>query len=339
MASVFALMQLYAHKYLGLAIGRSSAENVTVALLLVLFPVILKLYKVALTKWHLSKIPSVSGGYPFFGHVFEMIKGSPWDTMTRWMLKHGTIYKFHLFGSDAICLSDPTLLQIVLQTNYTVFKKDLEWTYKPFMVLLGTGLVTADGKDWTRQRALLTKYLRIEILDEIPEMALRAVQRLCVKLDEAKRHGRLVEMAEEFRHLTLQVIAEALLSLSPEESDKTFAKMYLPIVEEGNLRTWSPERMYLPSPAFFRFRRAVRRLNDYVTGLIEARWLLRQQEAASSRKSGLPCGRKQDTLDKVHIHHNNSIVKSTIIGTDNHLAHVCVHRCWERSKKKSGVHR
>ena len=28
-------------------------------------------------------LPTVSGGYPFFGQVFEMIRGSPWDTMVH----------------------------------------------------------------------------------------------------------------------------------------------------------------------------------------------------------------------------------------------------------------
>lgn len=37
---------------------------------------------------------------------------------------------------------------------------------------------------------------------------------------------------KEFRELTLQVIAEALLSLSPEESDRVFPELYLPIMEE-----------------------------------------------------------------------------------------------------------
>ena len=125
-------------------------------------------------------------------------------------------------------------------------------------------------------------------------MALRAVQRLCVKLDKALADGSVVEMAEEFRTMTLQVIGEAVLSLSPEESDSTFAHMYLPIVVEGNLRTWSPERMFLPTPAWFKFRKDVARLNDYVTGLITKRWALRQQEAAA----GGPTTRRQDVLDK-----------------------------------------
>jgi hypothetical protein len=35
----------------------------------------------------------------------------------------------------------------------------------------------------------------------------------------------VLEMADEFRHLTLHVIAEAILSLSAEECDETFAKV------------------------------------------------------------------------------------------------------------------
>lgn len=251
-------------------------------------------------KHHRGKkvIPSVKGGFPFFGQVFDMIKGSPWDTMSEWVSQYGMIYKFHLFGSDAICVSDPALLEIVLNHKQVVFRKDLEWTYKPFMVLLGNGLVTAHGESWRKQRFLLAHHLRNDILDEIPQMGLEAVKRLSVKLDKAKSSGQVLEMAEEFRHLTLQVIAEALLSLDPEESNNTFAKMYLPIVEEGNLRTWHPERTYMLGPAWFAFRAAVKRLDDYVTSLIEKRWALRLSEQRKNGDKSSP-NRKSDILDKI----------------------------------------
>ena len=97
------------------------------------------------------------------------------------------------------------------------------------------------------------------------------------------------------RHLTLQVIAEAILSLPPEESDSTFAHMYLPIVTEGNLRTWSPQRMLIPSPAMFKFEKDVMKLNDYVTSLIVNRWNLRLEE--SKQQGALE--RETDVLDKI----------------------------------------
>lgn len=240
-----------------------------------------------------TTIPSVQGGLPFFGQMFIMLKGSPWDTMANWVYEYGTIYRIQLFGSDAIIVSDPALLKIILATKMNTFKKDTQWTYKPFMVLLGNGLVTSDGPSWKKQRLLLANHLKTGILKDIPEMSLQAVQRLCVKLDAVKASGKTIEMAEEFRTMTLQVIAGTVLSLPPGESDSTFAHMYLPIVTEGNLRTWNPERMYLPTPSWFKFRNDVGRLNDYVTGLIEDRWYLRKEEAAS----GKPTTRHQDVLD------------------------------------------
>lgn len=44
--------------------------------------------------------------------------------------------------------------------------------------------------------------------------------RLCTKLQAFKEAGQPVEMEEEFRILTLQIIGEAFLSLPPDESDR-----------------------------------------------------------------------------------------------------------------------
>ena len=47
---------------------------------------------------------------------------------------------------------------------------------------------------------------RIEVLSEVPGMSQRAVARLAKKLDEAAKTGSSVEIGEEMRHLTLQVV-------------------------------------------------------------------------------------------------------------------------------------
>jgi cytochrome P450 len=266
------------------------------ALLIIAVAASVVVAKLCLTKRNTS-IPLVRGGMPFFGQMFIMLRGSPWDTMAQWVGEYGKIFRIHLFGSDAVVVADPALLKIILATKLSIFKKDTDWTYKPFMVLLGNGLVTSEGSSWRTQRTLLANHLKINILEYIPSMALQAVQRLSIRLDKVKADGSTIEMAEEFRHLTLQVIAETICSLSPEESDQTFAHMYLPIVEEGNLRTWNPERMYIPTPSWFKFHQDVKRLNDYVTALITSRWSLRVKEA-SSAAAGIPSDRRQDVLDK-----------------------------------------
>ncbi len=245
-----------------------------------------------------KRIVSVKGGWPFIGQVFTMIKGSPWDTMARWSKQYGGVYSFTLFGNESICVSDPEILRGILQTQMTIFKKDVEWTYKPFLEVLGNGLVTADGESWRRQRVLLSNYLRIEILEQVPTSTFAAVERLCAKLDAKKKSGESIEMAEEFRTLTLQVIAELLMSLDPIEADEVFAKLYLPIMEEGNLRVWNPTRSYnIFLPAWWQHLANVRSLNNYLTKIINTRWALQQQERANPNTNGIT--RKLDVLDKV----------------------------------------
>lgn len=80
-----------------------------------------------------------------------------------------------------------------------------------------------------------------------------------------------------------------------EESDTTFAKMYLPIVDEGNKRVWHPERSYAFFLNFFwRHKLNCARLDEYVSSLIRARWTLRRTESAGSRNE-----RRHDILDHI----------------------------------------
>jgi cytochrome P450 len=51
-------------------------------------------------------------------------------------------------------------------------------------------------------------------------IARRAADRIAAKLEEARGQGEAIDMEEEFRLLTLQVIGEAVLSLPPEQCDR-----------------------------------------------------------------------------------------------------------------------
>lgn len=44
---------------------------------------------------------------------------------------------------------------LVPQTGQRLYDKDLDFSYKPFLSILGTGLVTANGAHWQKQRLLM----------------------------------------------------------------------------------------------------------------------------------------------------------------------------------------
>ena len=235
----------------------------------------------------LQQIPKMPGDLPVLGHIFSMITRPPWDTLSNWVLERGPIIRFNLFGRQIIAINDRRMLKRVLQFKFHQYQKD-KFTYAPFKCLLGTGLVTSEGTLWKQQRGFIAPAFRVDILQDTAEISQRAVDRLSKKLEQYRGSGEEVQMAEEFRKLTLQVIGEAVLSLPPEESDRVFPELYLPIVEEANRRTWYPFRAYLPLPATFAHAKAIKELNRYITTLI--------QERRSDFVNGK---RKNDILDRI----------------------------------------
>eukprot|EP00590_Aulacoseira_subarctica_P006781 CAMPEP_0172414158 /NCGR_PEP_ID=MMETSP1064-20121228/853_1 /TAXON_ID=202472 /ORGANISM="Aulacoseira subarctica , Strain CCAP 1002/5" /LENGTH=418 /DNA_ID=CAMNT_0013150693 /DNA_START=929 /DNA_END=2185 /DNA_ORIENTATION=+ len=167
----------------------------------------------------------------------------------------------------------------MLQGKVRSSKKDVKFAYQTFLSILGTGIVTSEGESWKSQRLSVSSVLRHDVLEVIPGITLRAVQRLCQLLDNAEKEHKVVDLSEELRHLTLQVISELFFSLSAKESDETFAKMYLPIMEESHRRLWHPELKYaFFLPSFWKNIRNVNSLNSYVSSLILNRWAQRRQQ-------------------------------------------------------------
>lgn len=207
--------------------------------------------------------------------LFNAVGNYPctWDLFARWATATAPKpVRVQIFTRHCVVIADPSTMKRVMSSNMKNYAKDLEFSYAPFMEILGTGLVTSGGETWRKMRNSISKALRVEILDDIIAIATRATDRLCAKLDAIKGSNTPIDMETEFRLLTLQVIGEAILSLSPEESDELFPSLYLPIMDECNARSLSPWRTYIPSGEWFAHRRRVRQLDDAIVQIIRARW-------------------------------------------------------------------
>lgn len=196
-----------------------------VALLLWLGPAARRFARVARG---LATVPSAPGGNWLIGHVLPLItctlrgKGA-WDMMEEWLAGR-PIVKFRILGTHGVAVSQPAALKRIFQTNQRAYEKDLALSYQPFLPILGTGLVTSDGDLWQKQRVLIGPALRVEILDDIIPIAKRAVDRLSAKLEGVRGSAAVVDLEQEFRLLTLQVIGDAVLSMEPEECDRVRAR-------------------------------------------------------------------------------------------------------------------
>jgi cytochrome P450 len=274
--------------------------------------------------------------YPILGHAITFLLYPPWDLLTLWHQRklprddtvksasssstseqqqqqqqsqqptqQNPIVCFPLMGNMMYSIASPYYCKCILQSKIVHVQKDVYNTMKPFLSILGTGIVSSEGQHWLQQRLKMSHPLRHDILSIIPIQTVQAVQRLFRILDDACRLEVQVPIGTLLRHLTLQVISSSFLSLSHDESDETFAKLYLPIVEECNQRVWHPYRSYMPIlPSFYRYHTNVYRLNAYVSSLIRKRWTLRCNERHQKQTNH----RRIDILDKIlQVYETNNI--------------------------------
>ena len=281
---------------------------------------------------------------PYLGQGITFLLYPPWDLLQSWNERYGGIICFPLLGTTIFSLTDADAIKAVLQSHTACFKKDVENTMKEFLVILGTGIVTSEGASWLQQRRKMSHPLRVDVLHIIPHQTLQAVQRLMRHLDRAAHTNStsssaststsnstskstssaatptptrpkqsVVPLGSLLRHLTLQVISGSFLSLSAEESDSNFARLYLPIVDEANVRVWHSYRGYcFFLPSFWKYHWNVYRLNAYVSQLIRQRWMLRrQQQPAPPKNNATP--RQEDILDKVLADCEKEFSKVTVL--------------------------
>ena len=220
-------------------------------------------------------IPLAPQHLPILGHVAPLLMGSPWDITEQWLRGRHKTVRFKIPGAVYIASADPEVMRQVLLTNADNYVKDIR-SMRPFLDLLGQGLLTSDGPLWRRQRATLAKAFRVDALKNVADVTRRAVDRSSATLDAHARSGAEVDVGALFRRLTLQVIAEATLSMTPEESDEMLPHLYEPLVTEANKRVWNPLRAHLPIPARFRYDRSVRELEAFLGRKIEDRRRCRQ---------------------------------------------------------------
>ncbi|GAB4821188.1 hypothetical protein N2152v2_008234 [Parachlorella kessleri] len=240
-------------------------------------------------------VPSAPGGNALLGHVLGLAPPNcAWDRMYDWLKQSpGGILRFRILQRTGILVGDPAAIKRIFQTRQKIYEKDLDFSYKPFLPILGTGLVTANGDYWQKMRLLMAPALRVDMLDTIIPIAKCATDRLAKRVQQYKNTKAPVDLFEEIRLLTLQVIGEAILSLNADECDRVFPHLYLPVMEESNRRVLQPWRYLFPTTVM-QYNSRVRQLDGYLLDIIRTRW-------ASRRGGRRPekTGEKGDILDRI----------------------------------------
>jgi cytochrome P450 len=202
------------------------------------------------------------------GHVTPFMRHGilgAFDTLAK---RYGPCYRLPLpFGNTAVVLAHPDGVERVLRSNRDNYIKGA--VYDGARLLLGEGLVTAEGQAWERQRALaqpafnsaqLAVYLRTmtectgEMLGEWRKLA----------------PGESLNLSDAVTRLTLAIAGRTLFGLDlsghSSKAGKAFRDGLRGIGSRGPGGLAVP--LWLPTPVNVRFRRALLTLDKLVYDII-----------------------------------------------------------------------
>lgn len=194
--------------------------------------------------------------------VLSQLVRDPLGFVDARFAQHGDIYHVDEGGGSHLYVTGhPEHLHELLVTR----SKDMQkrgGANDRLVPVLGDGLLTADGDVWKRSRKLMnTRFHRSAVAGYAVTMREHAE-----RLDWPE--GEVVDVSARMMDLTLRIVVKALFDHDVQDETDTVART-MDVLRQASRATALPT--WIPTPASFRARRALRDLHALIDGLTEQR--------------------------------------------------------------------
>jgi cytochrome P450 len=217
-------------------------------------------------EWRLP--PGLRRALPFYFRRKWVSFGEPIPLFEHLHKTFGRIAHYRFLGTTIVFVNDPEWINEILVTQAGSFVR--ERTLKRMKILLGEGLITSDDPIHMRQRRIAAPAFHRQ---RIAGYAGQIVEN-AVAARDAWSEGAEIDIADEMMHLSLHIVARTLFDsevtaevLSVRDEVNTIMGLYNFLVAFPMLE----KVLHLPIPGVVQFRRARRRLDAVVAGMIASR--------------------------------------------------------------------
>jgi len=213
-----------------------------------------------------NRRPPSPPGSALFGHIPRWYR-DPVKLMTD-AARCGDVARLWLAG-DMFLLNHPQHVKHVLQDNHQNYRKG--WVFERIKPYWGESLLTADGDSWLRQRRRIQpSFKREHTVGFAPDITRHTAQMLD-RWEQAAETGQELLLYDEMTQLALVIAGDVLFGVELQGKASPMAGAVKTALRVLKTRVSSlvPVPLWLPTAQNRRFHRAMRTLNDGVTGIIE----------------------------------------------------------------------
>ncbi len=194
---------------------------------------------------------------------------NPLEFLEKSVRDYGDFVPMRFLHQKIFLLNDPADIEEVLTTQARNFRKTLGYRTPVMRRIFGVGLVTSEGEHWVRQRRLAQPAFH---RDRIATYA-TAITGFTEEMVATWKDGETRDIHHEMMQMTIRVVTKTLFNspVPPELNDVIASST---VVMERFTTQWKWYRALfglLPSVMSWRFSRGMRRLDDFIYGLIRER--------------------------------------------------------------------
>ncbi len=208
-------------------------------------------------------------GVPLLGTAIAFGR-DPLRFLTECARRYGDLVAFRIGAWPALLVNNPADIEYVLVKNHRGFTKNRHfWRY--VRAIFGTGLLTANGDDWQRQRRLNAPAFSGQRLASYGAVMIRHAEAML----ETWRPGERLDVHAGMMALTLEIAAETLFGTSVRRDIADIEQSTNVLMAEISARLRRPVFVPdgIPIPGNVRYRRALRRIDRLVARIIAERRL------------------------------------------------------------------
>lgn len=183
---------------------------------------------------------------------------------TRCAREYGDYVAYRLGPRHLLQINDPAGIEDVLVTQARNFIK--HFALRMNTLLLGRGLLTSDGGLWLRQRRLIQPAFQRGRVTAYGDIMTAFTDRLV----RDWQPGSVRDLHADMMQLTLEIVAKTLFGADIREEAQDVGTALETALDSflGRLRRLWPLPRWLPTPGNLRVKRAARRLDEVVFGMI-----------------------------------------------------------------------
>ncbi len=143
-------------------------------------------------------------GIPWFGNALQIDSLQFHVTLENWAKQFGPMYRFQGGPRKLLVIADPVLTGTLLRDRPDAFRRTVR-SERVLKELGTTGVFSAEGDEWRRQRKLVMKALTPEVIRNFFPTLVLLTERLLARWQAASAAGRKVNVLRDLKAWTLDV--------------------------------------------------------------------------------------------------------------------------------------